>query len=103
MDISYRPEESMKALINLGTVGYYPLFHELWLSDPEIKEKRFQKITGIERARVKKLFQQVSKHRQLEHKKTVLQSMNDDDRKLFMKAFFKLVEGKILDQKLELH
>ena len=103
MDISYRPEESMKALINLGTVGHYPLFHDLWMSDPEIKEKRFQKITGIERARVKKLFQQVSKHRQLEHKKTVLQSMNDEDRKLFMKAFFKLVEGKILDQKLELH
>lgn len=103
MDISYRPEESMKALIHLGTVGHFPLFHDLWMSDPDIKEKRFQKITGLERARAKKLFQQVSKHRQLEHKKTVLLSMNDEDRKLFMKAFFKLVEGKILDQKMELH
>ena len=103
LDISYRPEESMNALIHLGTVGHFPLFHEVWLSDPDIREKRFQKITGIERARAKKLFQQVSKHRQLEHKKTALLSMCDDDRKLFIKAFFKMVEGKILDQKRELH
>lgn len=103
MDITYRPEESMKALIHLGTTGHFPLFHDIWMNDPDMKEKRFQKITGIERARAKKLFQQVSKHRQLEHKKTVLISMCDEDRKLFMKAFFKLVEGKILDQRPELH
>ena len=103
LDISYRPEESMKALIQLGTTGHFPLFHEIWLNDPDIKEKKFQKITGIERARAKKLFQQVSKHRQLEHKKTVLLSMNDEDRKLFVKAFFKMVEVKILDEKRELH
>ena len=103
MDISYRPEESMKALIQLGTTGHYPLFHACWINDPGLREKRFQKITGAERARAKKLFQQVSKHRQLEHKKTVLLSMSEEDRKLFMKAFFKLVEGKILDQRPELH
>lgn len=103
MEIQYRPEESMKALIQLGTQGHFPLFHELWLKDPEIKEKRFLKITGLERARAKKLFQNVSKHRQLEHKKTVLLSMSDYDRLLFIKAFFKLVEGKILDLKPEIH
>lgn len=99
----YRPEESMKALIKMGTMGHYPLFQECWMKDPDLKEKRFQKITGLERARAKKLFKQVSTHRQLEHKKTVLLSMNDEDRRLFMKAFFKLVEGKILDQCPELH
>jgi len=93
----------MKALIQLGMLGHFPLFHDVWMNDPDIKERRFQKITGLERARAKKLFQQVSKHRQLEHKKIVLLSMNDDDRLIFMKAFFKLVEGKILDQKPELH
>lgn len=103
LEILYRPEESMKALIHLGTQGHYPLFHELWMKDPEIKEKKFQKITGVERARAKKLFLRVSKHRQLEHKKTVLLSMDNEDRILFMKAFFKLVEGKILDLKPEIH
>ena len=103
MEIQYRPEESMKALIHLGTKGHFPLFHELWMKDPAIKENKFHKITGQERARAKKLFQRVSKHRQLEHKKTVLLSMVDEDRKLFMKAFFKLVEGKILDLKPEIH
>lgn len=103
MDILYRPEESMKALIKLGTLGHYPLFQECWINDPGLKEKRFQKITGLERARAKKLFKTVSGHRQLEHKKTVLLSMTDDDRIIFIKAFFKLVEGKILDQGPELH
>ncbi len=93
----------MKALIHLGTQGHFPLFHDLWIKDPELKEKKFHKITGLERARAKKLFQKVSKHRQLEHKKTVLLSMGEDDRKLFMKAFFRLVEGKILDLKPEIH
>ena len=93
----------MKALIHLGTQGHFPLFHYSWLADPVMKEKKFQKITGLERARAKKLFQRVSKHRQLEHKKTVLLSMDEEDRKLFMKAFLKLVEGKILDQKPEIH
>jgi hypothetical protein len=103
LEIHYRPEESMKALIQLGTQGHFPLFHNSWLLDPEMKEKKFHKITGLERAKAKKLFQRVSKHRQLEHKKTVLLSMEDEDRKLFMKAFLKLVEGKILDQKPEIH
>ena len=102
MNLSYRPEESMKALINIGMSGHYPLFYDAWLNDPEFKEKRFSKITGLERAKAKKLFQQVSKHRSLEHKKVALMSMSDEDRKIFIKAFFKMVEGKILDQKPEL-
>lgn len=93
----------MKALINLGTQGHFPLFHSSWLMEPELKEKKYNKITGLERARAKKLFLRVSKHRNLEHKKTVILSMADDDRKLFMKAFLKLVEGKILDLKPEIH
>lgn len=101
--LSYKPEESMKALIQMGTTGYYPLFHEIWMQDPTFKEKRFQKITGVERARAKKLFHQVSQHKRIEHKKTVLLSMSEEDRRIFMKAFFKLVEGKILDQKPEIH
>jgi hypothetical protein len=93
----------MKALISLGVQGFYPLFLDVWLNDPTIKEKRFSKITGVERAKAKKLFSKVSKHRSLEHKKIIVCSMNDDDRALFMKAFFKIVEGKILDQRPELH
>ena len=103
MDSNYRPEESMKALINLGVHGHYPLFHESWITKSTLQKKNFLKITGIERARAKKLFNNVLKHRNLERKKIILLSMSDEDRDLFIKAFFNLVEGKILDQKLELH
>lgn len=101
--MTYRPEESMKALISLAVMGHYPLFLDIWLKDPSIKEKRFTKITGLERAKAKKLFLRVSKHKSLEHKKIVVQAMSDEERSLFMKAFFKIVEGKILDQRPELH
>lgn len=87
----------------MGTHGHFPLFHECWLNDPEFKAKRLQKITGLERARAKLLFQKVSKHKKLEHKKTVVLAMRDEDRFLFIKAFFKLVEGKILDKNPEIH
>lgn len=93
----------MRALVMLGVQGHFPLFLDAWIKDPIIKEKRFSKITGIERAKVKKLFLKVSKYRNLEHKKIALLSMSDEERNLFIKAFFKLVEGKILDQKPELH
>jgi hypothetical protein len=93
----------MKALINLGVQGHYPLFHDSWINDRSLQQKSFLKITGVERAKAKKLFTNVLKHRNLERKKIVVLSMNEEDRALFIKAFFKLVEGKILDQKQELH
>jgi hypothetical protein len=93
----------MKALINLGVSGHFPLFLDIWLSNPSIKDLRFSKITGVERTKAKKLFSRVSKHRSLEHKKVVVQAMSDEERSLFIKAFLKLVEGKILDQRPELH
>lgn len=93
----------MRALVQLGMNGHFPLFQDFWPKFIELKEKKFQKITGLERARAKKLFQQISKLPLLEHKKIALNSLSEDDKKLFMKAFMRLVEDKILDQKLELH
>jgi hypothetical protein len=38
----------------------------------------------------------------LDRKKTLLSSLNKEERDLFIKSFLKLVEGKILDKKPEL-
>ncbi len=103
LEMTYRSNEALEALINMGTNGYFPLFHESWLSSDHFQEKRFIKLTGVERARAKKLFQLVTKHKSMDHKKTMLLSFTEEDRFIFMKAFFKLVEGKILDQKPEIH
>lgn len=101
--MTYRSNESLEALIQMGIHGFFPLFHDSWLKESDFQEKKFVKLTGIERARAKKLFQMVTKHRSLEHKKTLVFSLPEDDRVIFMKAFLKLVEGKILDQKPEIH
>lgn len=98
-----RPEDSMKRLIELGTQGFFPLFHSSWIEELDISNKKFQKFTGVERTKAKKLFQKLSQHRTLEHKKIALLAMTIDDRKLFIKAFFKMVEGKIIDQRPDLH
>lgn len=103
LEMTYRSNESLEALIEMGIKGFYPLFHESWLKNSDFQEKKFIKLTGIERARAKKLFQMVTKHRSLEHKKTLVFSLHEEDRIIFMKAFLKLVEGKILDQKPEIH
>lgn len=90
-------DRSIKSLIELGAKGYFPLFDSSWLS--EFYSLPDKKLTGNEKAQAKKLLKRVSKHRSLERKKTVIFSMQEDDRNLVLKAFFKMVENKILDTK----
>ncbi len=103
LEMTYKPNESLEALIHMGMSGHYPLFHESWINEDCVLQSKNSKLTGLERARAKKLFSLLIKHKSLEHKKIFLLSFNLDDRLIFMKAFFKLVEGKILDQKPEIH
>ena len=103
LEMTYKSNENLEALLSMGVHGHFPLFHESWLQQKEFNEKKFIKLTGIERARAKKLFQMITKHRSLDHKKTLVLSFSESDRMIFMKAFLKLVEGKILDRKPEIH
>lgn len=100
MEFYDRNDRSIKSLVELGTKGYFPLFNTNWLS--EFYSVSPKKLTGNEKVQAKKLLKRVSKHRSLERKKTVMLSMNESERHLVLKAFFKMVENKILDAKPEL-
>jgi len=95
-----RNDRSIKSLVELGTKGFFPLFDNNWLND--FYAEKPKKLTGNEKVKAKKLLKRVSKHRSLERKKTVILSMNAEERHIVLKAFFKMVENKILDTKPEI-
>lgn len=61
-----------------------------------------RKLTGNEKVKAKKLLERLCDHRSIERKRVVISSMSNDDRQLIVRAFLKLVEGKILDRSPEL-
>lgn len=100
-------EQSIRSLIDMGVKGYFPLFRNEWIeeifssaNDETKKSKKNQhKLTGQEKEKAKSIIQRLAKHRTLERKQVVISAMDDKDRKLLVRAFMKMVEGKILDAK----
>ena len=91
----------MKTLIDLGIKGHYPLFHRRWLND--LYDNLNKKLNKSEKKIARQIMKRVEKHKSLERKKTVLLSLQEAERIIFMKAFFDLVENRILDNKPDLH
>lgn len=90
----------MKSLIELGAKGYFPLFSHDWIQ--LISQKKLKKLTGTERAKVKKIMQQLFQHRTLEKQRTVFHAMSPEDQEIFIKFFLHSVEGTLLNKGLEL-
>ncbi|GAB4010511.1 MAG: hypothetical protein Fur0010_03340 [Bdellovibrio sp.] len=99
MEFYHRTDRSIHHLVELGTYGHFPIFEMEWIK--EIGHNR-RKLTGNEKVKAKKLLERLCDHRSIERKRIVISSMNDDDRQLVVRAFLKLVEGKILDRRPEL-
>ena len=98
MDLNYKfNDKSFKPLIELGMSGHYPLFLNEWINN--LREKRLNKSEMI---KVKKLITQLSKHKTIERKKTLLFSLADTDRDLFIKAFLQVVEGRLMNEKIHI-
>lgn len=98
-------EESIRSLIEMGTKGHFPLFAEEWVNTffredgTTGKKKNHDKLTSREKMKAKQIIQRLAKHRTIERKKIVVMAMKDEERDLLVKAFMKMVEGRILDSK----
>jgi hypothetical protein len=101
LEFHHRNDRSLKSLVTLASHGYYPLFEGQWLLDAKtnVKEKS---LTGNEKAKAKTLFKRICSHRTIERQKTVISAMTAKDRDIFVRAFLKMVENKILDGAPEL-
>lgn len=95
----------INTLVEWGTNGHFPLFYSQWLvefCELEITKKSKKQIR-TEKKRFQELVKMINKHRNIERKKTLIMSLSDEDRKLFINNFLTMVEAKILDRKPEIH
>lgn len=101
MEFYHRNDRSIKSLVQLAKNGYYPLFDDLISGLEELPNRK--KLTGNEKAKAKTLFKRLCEHRTIERQKTVLSAMGAADKKLFLRAFFRMVEMEILDAGPAIH
>jgi len=78
----------------MAQIGHYPLFFTDWLhaSLEQKQNMTFRKASH----NVKHVFNQLSRHKTLEKKKTALLGMDKLSREEFIRSFFKVVEHEIL-------
>ena len=89
---------SINSLIDLATQGHFALFSGQWYHDFS-QEELYRPFCPAEKANLKNLFKMLARHENLERKKTVLLSLKDEERLLFLRGFLSMVENKILDQR----
>ena len=89
--------EQMKSFIELGRKGYFPLFHQSWIEDAT-KDKN-QRPNKADQKKAKEIMEKIALHKNLDKKKTILLSLPDNERKIFVKEFFNLVEQSILEER----
>lgn len=99
MEFHHRSNQSIKSLVELGAKGLFPLFEKEWIWKARQNSK---KLTGNEKVKAKGLLKRISQHQSLDSQKTILISLNEEERNIFIRAFMKMVENKILDLKQEL-
>jgi hypothetical protein len=97
----FQHDPSLISLIEMGTRGHFPLFHPTW--HKKLEGNRHKILGPQEKKKAQKILQRLSQHRGLERKKTVFHALSSEEQELFIRAFLKLVEHRILDKKVRLH
>lgn len=98
------PDNTIKSLIEWGTHGHYPLFDRDWMSALNATPgKRLRALTINEKGKVKAILKRLATQSSFERKRTVLFSLSEEDRSMFIRAFMRAVENHILDRSPELH
>lgn len=98
-------KESLKALIELGANGHYPLFYDAWISEFINKKTKTPKVRALkakEKHQVNIIIERLKKQRTIDRKKTILIGLDRSSRELFIKAFFYMVEEHIMNNKPKL-
>lgn len=97
----FRSDKDFQGLIEMGLSGHYPIFHTSWLKElnevtDSAKEK--SKVTLEKKKMAENIFEKLKAHRSYDRQQTVLMALPKEERTVFINAFLKIVENKILDQ-----
>ena len=95
----------LKFFIEMGIWGHFPLFYTDWVTDHlqkfasrernEFSKKDIRKVTEI--------INKLDKHKSVDRKRTILMAIPENERELFINAFFCMIENKIIDEGPALH
>ncbi len=96
-----RQHPVLDSLAELGARGHYPLFESMpeWGQEALAGQRPLNK---KERLKARELFKRIEGQRTLERQRAVIHDLIEDDRTLLIRAFVKLVEGKIIDARPQL-
>lgn len=95
-------KEEINELINLGVIGQYPLFFKEWINDG-IKSNSDILSNKNADQNIYQTIEKLSKHKSYERKKIALMGLDENERNQFVSSFFKVIEGKMLEEIKELH
>ena len=96
-------EQGLDHLIEAGSSGYFPLFHQDWIKE-SFQESNSPRISFSKAAEnVERYYQQIKRHSYYERKQTALMAFNESERVEFVRSFMRMVEFRSLDRIKELH
>lgn len=96
--------DGLDQLIEAGSSGHYPLFYQDWIHESFSDEAEAKRMSFSRAAEnVHRMYGELERHRSIERKKTAIQALKNEDRKIFVLSFMKMVEYRTLDRMKELH
>lgn len=95
--------QGLDQLIEAGSSGYFPLFHQDWIKESFTKTDSPRISFSKAAENVERYYQQIKRHSSLERKQTALHAFNTEEREEFVRSFMKMVEFRSLDRIKELH
>ena len=96
--------QGLDQLFEVGSTGFFPLFYQDWIHESYTDEREVKSISFTRAAEtVHKVYKQIECHSSIERKKTAISALKDEERKVFVLAFMKMVEHRMLDKIKELH
>lgn len=96
-----RQHPTLDSLAELGARGFFPLFEtsDTWRN---LFSQKSGALNKSEKLKAREIFKRVEKQRTIEKQKIIFSQLHDEEKVIFTKAFFKLVEGKIIDRRPQL-
>lgn len=96
-------EQGLDHLIEAGSSGYFPLFHQDWIKESFLEENSPRISFSKAAENVERYYQQIKRHSSYERKQTALMAFNSNERAEFVRSFMRMVEFRSLDRLKELH
>ena len=98
--LDFKRKSDLNGLVDLAIKGHYPLFDQN-LQRQFIKIGQCpQKLSLDEKMKANIIIQRVLFHQNMENRRTILASLPAEDQRLFLSMFLRLVERKLIGEKM---